>query len=119
MLPKHKAAAKLRKEELKRQAAEERAKNRPQQPKPDYILSLEEIIDYAENESPESAPTIRAMLRYFATEKPKWNNKTLLNQIRQIGQQVTVNGDIVHGDKVNTKVGNVEKDGIGVQENHL
>jgi hypothetical protein len=58
------------------------------------------------------------MLRYFATEKPQWNNKTLLNRIRQIGQQVTVMGDVVQGNKIANNIESVSANGIGVQEIH-
>ncbi len=116
MLPKYKEAAKIRKQELAKEKAAQRKQTAKE--KPEYVLSIEEIINYTEIENPESASTIRAMLRYFATEKPKWNNKTLLNRIRQIGQQVTVMGDVVQGNKIANNIESVSANGIGVQEIH-
>lgn len=116
MLPKYKEAAKIRKQELDKEKAAQRKQTAKE--KPEYVLSIEEIINYTEIENPESASTIRAMLRYFATEKPRWNNKTLLNRIRQIGQQVTVMGDVVQGNKIANNIESVSANGIGVQEIH-
>ncbi len=116
MLPKYKEAAKIRKQELAKEKAAQRKQTAKE--KPEYVLSIEEIINYTEIENPESASAIRAMLRYFATEKPRWNNKTLLNRIRQIGQQVTVMGDVVQGNKIANNIESVSANGIGVQEIH-
>lgn len=116
MLPKYKEAAKIRKQELAKEKAAQRKQTAKE--KPEYVLSIEEIINYTEIENPESASAIRAMLRYFATEKPRWNNKTLLNRIRQIGQQVIVMGDVVQGNKIANNIESVSANGIGVQEIH-
>ena len=116
MLPKYKEAAKIRKQELAKEKAAQRKQTAKE--KPEYVLSIEEIINYTEIENPESASAIRAMLRYFATEKPQWNNITLLNRIRQIGQQVTVMGDVVLGNKIANNIESVSANGIGVQEIH-
>lgn len=116
MLPKYKEAAKIRKQELAKEKAAQRKQTAKE--KQEYVLSIEEIINYTEIENPESASAIRAMLRYFATEKPQWNNITLLNRIRQIGQQVTVMGDVVLGNKIANNIESVCANGIGVQEIH-
>lgn len=116
MLPKYKEAAKIRKQELAKEKAAQRKQTAKE--KQEYVLSIEEIINYTEIENPESASAIRAMLRYFATEKPRWNNKTLLNRIRQIGQQVIVMGDVVQGNKIANNIESVSANGIGVQEIH-
>jgi hypothetical protein len=113
---KYKEAAKIRKQELAKEKAAQRKQTAKE--KPEYVLSIEEIINYTEIENPESASAIRAMLRYFATEKPQWNKKTFLNRIRQIGQQVTVMGDVVLGNKIANNIESVSANGIGVQEIH-
>ena len=79
----HTAAAKQRKEELKRKAAEEKAKNKKPKEKPEYILSVDEIIHYAKS-NPDAAVAISAMLRYYAFEKEAWFNKTIRDKINEI-----------------------------------
>ena len=79
----HTAAAKQRKEELKRKAAEEKAKNKKPKEKPEYILSVDEIIHYAKS-NPDAAVAISGMLRYYAFEKEAWFNKTIRDKINEI-----------------------------------
>ena len=83
MLPKHKAAAK----ELLRKAAEERAKVKPQKKKSDYVLSVDEMIQYVLNEDSDAASAIRRMLRYFADEKIDWNSKAIKAMLEPIKSQ--------------------------------
>ena len=80
-------AAKLQKEELKRKAAAEKAKNKTPKEKPEYTLSLDEIINYVREENPDSAHAIKAMLRFFAMEKQGWGIQVVKNKIKQIDQQ--------------------------------
>lgn len=76
-------ALKLHNEELKRKAAAEKAKNKTPKEKPEYILSVDEIIHYAKN-NPDAAVAISAMLRYYAFEKEAWFNKTIRDKINEI-----------------------------------
>ena len=114
----HKEALKVQKEEEKRKAKEEKTKQKSQKQKPEYILSIDEIIQYVREENPESAYAIRAMLRYFAFEKDDWSNATIRNKIREIDQQVLVQGDYVQGNKnVGAHIESVQAGGIGAQTN--
>ena len=76
-------ALKLHNEELKRKAAAEKAKNKKPKEKPEYILSVDEIIHYAKS-NPDAAVAISAMLRYYAFEKEAWFNKTIRDKINEI-----------------------------------
>ena len=112
------AAAKQRKEELKRQAAEEKAKNKKTKEKPEYTLSLDEIIKYVREENPDSAHVIRAMLRFFAMEKSGWSTTAVKKRIEQINSQniFKVEGDYIAGDKnVEAEIQDVHPGGIGAQ----
>ena len=101
----HTAAAKQRKEELKRKAAEEKAKNKKPKEKPEYILSVDEIIHYAKS-NPDAAVAISAMLRYYAFEKEAWFNKTIRDKINEIEKHLL----LIQADKVSfeDKVENVK-----------
>lgn len=77
LLETQKAASKVRKQELARQAAEERAKNTPRKEKPEYVLSVEEIIQYVCEEDVDARQVVSRMLRYFADEKKGWNIKAI------------------------------------------
>ena len=80
-------AAKIRQQELKQQEKEEKAKNKTPKEKPEYILTLDEIINYVREENPDSAHAIKAMLRFFAMEKQGWGIQVVKNKIKQIDQQ--------------------------------
>ena len=83
-------ALKLHKEELKQKAAAEKAKNKTPKEKPEYILSLDEIIKYVREENPDSAHVIRGMLRFFAMEKSGWSTAAVKKRIEQINQQTLI-----------------------------
>lgn len=105
ILATHKDAAKLRKEELKRQAEEEKAKNKKPKEKPEYILSVDEIIHYAKS-NPDAAAAISGMLRYYAFEKEAWFNKTIRDKINEIEKHLL----LIQAEKVSfeDKVDNVK-----------
>lgn len=104
LLETQKAAAKIRKEELKRRETEERAKNKTKKEQPIYSLSVEEIIQYVREENPDAAPAIRGMLRYFADEKEGWNNKAIKAMLEPIKAQ-----NFNFYAPVENAIGNVEK----------
>jgi hypothetical protein len=83
-------ALKLHKEELKQQEKAEKAKNKTQKEKPEYILTLDEIINYVREENPDSAHVIRGMLRFFAMEKSGWSTAAVKKRIEQINQSMLV-----------------------------
>ena len=83
MLPKHKAAAK----EIARQVSEERAKNKQPKEKPEYVLSVDEMIQYVLNEDADAASAVRRMLRYFADEKEGWKSKAIKAMLEPIKSQ--------------------------------
>lgn len=113
LLAESKEALKIRKQEL---AKEKKAKGQSKKEKPEYVLTIDEIIQYAKEENPDAASVVRGMLRYFAFEKEGWSNSIIKNKIRSIDNQVIVHGDLVQGDKnVDTQIGNIEGAGIGVQ----
>lgn len=99
MLPKHKAAAQERQKELKRQAAEERAKNKQPKEKPEYTLSVDEIIQYVRNAGSHTASAISDMLRYFAFEKDGWKKDVIKKKLLLLDTPVVVQGDLVQGNK--------------------
>ena len=80
-------ALKLHNEELKQKAAAEKAQNKTPKEKPEYTLSLDEIIKYVREENPDSAHVIRAMLRFFAMEKSGWSTTAVKKRIEQINHQ--------------------------------
>lgn len=98
-------ALKLHNEELKRKAAAEKAKNKTPKEKPEYILSVDEIIHYAKN-NPDAAVAISAMLRYYAFEKEAWFNKTIRDKINEIEKHLL----LIQAEKVSfeDKVENVK-----------
>ena len=111
-------ALKLHKEELKRKAAAEKAKNKTPKEKPEYTLSLDEIIKYVREENPDSAHVIRGMLRFFAMEKSEWSTTAVKKRIEQINSQniYKVEGDYIAGDKnVEAEIQDVHPGGIGAQ----
>lgn len=83
-------ALKLHKEELKQKAAAEKAKNKTPKEKPEYILTLDEIINYVREENPDAAHVIRGMLRFFAMEKSGWSTAAVKKRIEQINQQTLI-----------------------------
>ena len=101
----HTAALKLHNEELKRKAAAEKAKNKTPKEKPEYILSVDEIIHYAKS-NPDAAVAISAMLRYYAFEKEAWFNKTIRDKINEIEKHLL----LIQAEKVSfeDKVENVK-----------
>ena len=101
----HTAALKLHNEELKRKAAAEKAKNKKPKEKPEYILSVDEIIHYAKS-NPDAAVAISAMLRYYAFEKEAWFNKTIRDKINEIEKHLL----LIQAEKVSfeDKVENVK-----------
>lgn len=80
LLAESKEALKIRKQEL---ASQKKAKKE----KPEYVLSVEEIIQYVREENPDAAPAVRAMLRYFADEKEGWNSKSVKALLEPIKAQ--------------------------------
>ena len=101
-------ALKLHKEALKQQEKAEKAKNKITKEKPEYILSLDEIVKYVLDENPDSAHVIRAMLRFFAMEKQGWATATVKSKIDQIKQQI-----IVQQTNINAPISNF------AQEQHI
>jgi hypothetical protein len=95
-------ALKLHKEELKQQEKAEKAKNKTQKEKPEYILTLDEIINYVREENPDSAHVIRGMLRFFAMEKSGWSTAAVKKRIEQINQSM-----LVHQTNINAPVSQV------------
>ncbi len=95
-------ALKLHKEELKQKAAAEKAKNKTPKEKPEYILTLDEIINYVREENPDSAHVIRGMLRFFAMEKLEWSTTAVKKRIEQINHQT-----LVHQTNINAPVSQV------------
>ena len=111
-------ALKLHNEELKRKAAAEKAQNKTPKEKPEYTLSLDEIIKYVREENPDSAHVIRGMLRFFAMEKYGWSTTAVKKRIEQINSQniFKVEGDYIAGDKnVEAEIQDVHHGGIGAQ----
>ena len=108
LLSRHNNALKVHNEELKRKAAAEKAKNKTPKEKPEYTLSLDEIIKYVREENPDSAHVIRAMLRFFAMEKQGWETATVKSKIDQIKQQI-----IVQQTNINAPISNF------AQEQHI
>lgn len=90
LLSTHKEAARLHKEALKQQEKAEKAKNKTPKEQPEYILTLDEIINYVREENPDSAHVIRGMLRFFAMEKSGWSTAAVKKRIEQINQQTLV-----------------------------
>ena len=88
-------ALKLHNEEQKRIEKEQKAKNKAPKEKPEYILSVDEIIHYAKN-NPDAAGAISGMLRYYAFEKEAWFNKTIRNKINEIEKHLL----LIQADKV-------------------
>lgn len=86
----YKAEAKVYNEELKQKAAAEKNNNKTPKEKPEYILTLDEIINYVREENPDSAHVIRGMLRFFAMEKSGWSTAAVKKRIEQINQQTLV-----------------------------
>lgn len=80
---------KLKVEKAERKEAEKAQKKQEKQakPKPEYILSLDEIVAYANEEAGENVGAIKAMLRYFKEEKDGWDNKTVKSIIQSIGKK--------------------------------
>ena len=101
-------ALKLHKEELKQQEKAEKAKNKTQKEKTEYILTLDEIINYVREENPDSAHVIRGMLRFFAMEKSGWSTTAVKKRIEQINQQT-----LIQQTNYNAPVGQA------VQEQHI
>lgn len=87
ILSKCEVVAKEQQEIAQKKAAEEKAKKRAKKEKPEYVLSVEEIIQYVREENPDAAPAIRAMLRYFADEKDGWNSKAVKALLEPIKAQ--------------------------------
>lgn len=106
LLSRYQAAA----QEQARLKAEEKIKDRPKKEKPDFIITLDEIIEYAEVENPDSSHTIRAMLRYFKDTKDGWDTATIKKKINAIGDKTTTTinnvGNLNIGDNVQTKIVN-------------
>ena len=98
----HTEAARLHKEALKQQEKAEKAKNKTPKEKPEYILSLDEIINYVREENPDSAHVIRGMLRFFAMEKSGWSTAAVKKRIEQINQSM-----LVHQTNINAPVSQV------------
>lgn len=118
MLETHKAAATVRKQELARQAAEERKKAKAKQPQPELVVSLDEIAEYVKD-NPESAPSIRSMLYYMILHKEGWNKPAILKKIDAMGGKIVHNGDNIYGNKhVGPTIETVESGAVGIEERH-
>ncbi len=85
LLPKYKGAAKIRKQELARQAAEQR--QTVKRPKPELVLTLDDIIEYTHDENPEGAHSIRAMLYWMVTHRKGWSAPSIIKKIDAIGKK--------------------------------
>lgn len=110
LLLESKEAAKIYKQNLKKKEAEEKekAKKSAKREKPEYSLSVEEIIQYVREENPDAAPAIRGMLRYFADEKDGWNSKVMKALLEPIKAQnfnfyAPVENAIGNVEHINTK----------------
>ena len=105
LLTRYEASAKIHNEEQKRIEKEQKAKNKAPKEKPEYILSVDEIIHYAKN-NPDAAVAISGMLRYYAFEKEAWFNKTIRNKINEIEKHLL----LIQAEKVSfeDKVENVK-----------
>ena len=112
----HKAAAKAYKEELAKESAAQR-KSTPKE-KPEFVLTLDEIIEYVKTKSPESAPAIRAMLYDMMLHKEGWNKPSILKKIDSMDVKIVHQGDNIYGNKIGNNIEAVGAQGIGVQENH-
>lgn len=113
----YKEAAKIRKKEEALKKADERKKT-PKE-KPEFVLSLDEIIEYVKTKSPESAPAIRSMLYDMMLHKEGWNKPSILKKIDSMDVKIVHQGDNVYGDKtVGNQIGTVGANGIGVKEVH-
>lgn len=116
MLPKYKEAAKIRKQELDKEKAAQRKQTAKE--KPEYVLSLDEIIEYVKTKSPESAPAIRAMLYDMMLHKEGWNKLSTLKKIDSMDVKIVHQGDNIYGNKIGNNIESVSANGIGVQEIH-
>lgn len=116
MLPKYKEAAKIRKQELAKEKAAQRKQTAKE--KPEYVLSLDEIIEYVKTKSPESAPAIRAMLYDMMLHKEGWNKLSTLKKIDSMDVKIVHQGDNIYGNKIGNNIESVSANGIGVQEIH-
>lgn len=113
----HKAAIEVHKKELAKQKAEQRKLAKKE--KIEFVLSLEEIIEYVTTKSPESASVIRSMLYDMMLHKEGWNTPATLKKIDAMGTKIVHNGDTIYGDKhVGTQIDSVASKAIGVQEIH-
>ncbi len=111
-----KEAAKIRKEELAKEEAAQRKKN-PKE-KPEFVLTLDEIIEYVKTKSPDSAPAIRAMLYDMMLHKEGWYKQSILKKIDSMDVKIVHQGDNIYGNKIGNNIESVGANGIGVQENH-
>ena len=118
MLETHKAAVVVRKQELAKQAAEERKKAKDKQTQQELVISLDEIAEYV-NANPESAPSIRSMLYYMMLHKEGWNKPAILKKIDAMDGKIVHNGDNIYGNKhVGPTIGTVESGAVGIEERH-
>lgn len=81
----YKAEIKARKEELAKQAAEERKKTKRE--KPELSLSLDEMIEYVQNVNSDGAQSIQAMLLWAATHKEGWLSASIIKKIDSINKK--------------------------------
>lgn len=86
----------LKVEKAEKQEAEKERKKQEKQAKTkhEYILTLEEIVAYANEEAGENVGAIKAMLRYFKEEKEGWDNKSVKSIIQSIGRKAESNTTI-------------------------
>lgn len=112
----YKEAAKIRKDELAKEKAAQR-KKAPKE-KPEFVLTLDEIIEYVKAKSPDSAPAIRAMLYDMMLHKEGWNKPSLLKKIDSMDVKIVHQGDNIYGNKIGNNIESVGAQGIGIQENN-
>lgn len=83
------AAAKVEKQELAIQKAAE--KQATKKKNSDFVVTADEILNYACQEVGERQYAIVAMLQYFYSQKPEWANSTLNKKISSIRTNTVIN----------------------------
>ncbi len=82
------AAAKVEKQELAKQKAAE--KKQEKKKNSDFVVTIDEIMNYANHEAGEHQYAIAAMLRYFCFQKQEWDNSIVRNKIRSLGSKTEI-----------------------------
>lgn len=84
----YKEEIKSHKAELAQQAAEQRKNTKRE--KPELALSIDDIIEYAQNVNPDGAHSIQAMLFWAATHKEGWYSASLIKKIDAISKKTDI-----------------------------